>query len=188
MDTALCNGSVFCTHPAVHDIQPAHPAMWFRSHLYTIDLPRREVVGVIHQQVHLACVIAAADAVYVPQIGPIHPDQEVVFVVVGVGDLSRSFPSAVDAKLHQLVSRRGMDRSAGFLGAGSRRFDVELGFWFGFLHQIFHHKLGHRVAVNVAVVDEENSRHYLHTSSCCFLQYSTLLPASRGLSPNERRM
>ena len=92
------------------------------------------VVGIVHQQVHFAAEVAAADAVHIPQVGPVHPDQEAVLVVIGAGELPRRFFGAVDAMLRQLAPRRG------------------------------------------------------DKASCCFPQYNTLLPASREISPDERRL
>lgn len=65
------------------------------------------MVGIVHQQVHFAYVIATADAVHIPQVGPIHPNQEVEFVVIGVGEPPRRFPGAVDHMLGQLPAGPG---------------------------------------------------------------------------------
>ena len=87
------------------------------------------VAGIVRQQT----LLAAADAEHIPQTYPIYPGLEVVFVVIGAGELPHCFSGAGDAMLRQLVPR-----------------------W------------------------ESIPGH-------CFPQYNTLLPASRELSPNERR-
>ena len=87
-------------------------------------------VGIVPQKVHFAAEVAAAGAVHIPQLGPVHPDQE---VAIGAGEFPRSFSGAVDAMLRQLVPRR-----------------------------------------------EDKP-------SCRFPQYNILLPASREISPDERR-
>ena len=46
-------------------------------------------VGVVHQEVQLAGKVAAADAVHIPQVRTVHTDQEIVFFVVGIGELPR---------------------------------------------------------------------------------------------------
>ena len=46
-----------------------------------------EAVGVVHQEVQLAIEIAAADTVHIPEIGSVHTYQEIVFFVVGIGEL-----------------------------------------------------------------------------------------------------
>ena len=44
-------------------------------------------VGVVHQEAQFSGKIAAADAVHIPQIRAVHADQEIVFFVVGIGEL-----------------------------------------------------------------------------------------------------
>ena len=82
--------------------------------------------GMVHQEGHLACKIAAADAVHIPQVRVVHADQKIVFFVVGIGELPRRMAVAGDPMLRQLAPRRGIDRVADLLPAGGRRFDMEL--------------------------------------------------------------
>ena len=83
-------------------------------------------VGVVHQEVQLAGEIAAADTVHIPEIGSVHADQEIVFFVVGIGELPRRMAVTGDPMLRQLAPRRRIDRIADLLPAGGRRFDMEL--------------------------------------------------------------
>ena len=78
------------------------------------------MVGVVHQEVQLAGEVAAADAVHIPQVGTVHADQQVVFVVVLIGELPCRVIAAGDPMLCQLAPRRGIDRIADLLPAGSR--------------------------------------------------------------------
>ena len=45
------------------------------------------MVGIVHQEVQLAVRIAAADAVHIPQVCAVHADQQIVVLVVGIGEL-----------------------------------------------------------------------------------------------------
>lgn len=107
--------------------------------------------------------IAAADAMHIPQVGPVHPNQEVVLVVVAVGELPRRFPGAVDPVLGQLPAGWWIDRVADLLGAGGGGLDVELGFQPGLLHQILHYKFGHWASAYVCVANKKDARRCLHT-------------------------
>ena len=51
-------------------------------------------VGKVQQEVHLACVISAADALHIAEVRLIHADQEVVLVVVPIGQLPGAVPIA----------------------------------------------------------------------------------------------
>lgn len=44
-------------------------------------------VGVVHQEVQFAVWVAAADALHIPQVRAVHADQQVVFLVIGIGEL-----------------------------------------------------------------------------------------------------
>ena len=83
-------------------------------------------VGVVHQEVQFAVWVAAVDALHIPQVRAVHADQQVVLVIVLVGELPRRVTVAGDPVLRQLAPRRGIDRIADLLPAGGRRFDMEL--------------------------------------------------------------
>ena len=121
------------------------------------------MVCIVHQQMQLPGEVAAADVVHIPQVGPIHPNQQIVLIVIGVGELPRRFASAVDAVFGQLAPRRGIDRVADLLRAGGGGLDVELGFQSGFFHQVFHHELGHRAPTDIPMAHEKDARHCSHT-------------------------
>ena len=61
------------------------------------------VVGIVHQQTLLAANVAAADTANIRYVGPVRPDQEVEFVVIGADELPSRFFGAVDAILRQLA-------------------------------------------------------------------------------------
>ena len=84
------------------------------------------LVGIVHQEVQLAGEVAAADAVHIPEVGSVHANQQVVFLVVGIGKLPCYVTVAGDPMLRQLAPRRRIDRVADLLPAGGRRFDMEL--------------------------------------------------------------
>ena len=45
------------------------------------------VVCVVHQEAQLSGRVAAADAVHVAEVCAVHADQQVVFLVIGIGEL-----------------------------------------------------------------------------------------------------
>ena len=78
----------------------------------------------IHQEGHLAGVIAAADAVHIPQVGTVHANQQIVFVVVAARQLPRCMTAAIDPMLCQLAPRRRINWMAKFFAAGRCRLGV----------------------------------------------------------------
>ena len=142
---------------------------------------------ILHQQMQFAVEIAAADAMHVPKIGSVHPNQEVEAVVVLVPQLAGRFAGAVDAMLGQLAAGRGIDRIADLLGAGGGGFDVELALQPSFPHQVLHHELGHWAAAYVPVTNKKYPRHCFSAPfQCYFLQCSTLREESRAPFPGGR--
>ncbi len=120
-------------------------------------------VGVVHQQVHLAAEVAAADAGHIAQVGPVHPDQQVVFLIIAAFQLPGGLTGAVDPVLSQLAPRRRIDRVADLLGAGSSGFDVKLGLQSGFFRLVLNHNLGLRAAAYIAVADKKDACHHSHS-------------------------
>ena len=57
------------------------------------------LLGIVHQEVQLAVRIAAADALHIPQVRAVHADQQVVLVVVLIGELPRRVTAAGDSVL-----------------------------------------------------------------------------------------
>ena len=130
-------------------------------------------IGKIHQKMHLAGRIAAADALHISQVGMIHANQKVVLLVIAVQKLPGSFAGTVDAMLGQLAASRRIHRIADLLGACRCRFDLKALLQTGFLHQVLHNELGHRASANVAVAEEKYPDHALNTPICCLhIQYS----------------
>ena len=84
------------------------------------------MVAVVHQEVQLAGKIAAADAVHISEVGSVHPYQQVVLLVIGIGELPRRMTIAGYPMFRQLAPRRRIDRIADLLSAGGRRLDMEL--------------------------------------------------------------
>ena len=94
------------------------------SRLEVLGVPRvgniAGVVCVVHQEVQFAGKVAAADAVHIPQVRAVHADQQVVLVVVLIGELPRHMAVAGDPMLRQLAPRRRINRVADLLSAGGR--------------------------------------------------------------------
>lgn len=130
------------------------------------------MVGKVQQQMHFVGKIAAADAIHTLQVGMVHSNQEVVLLVVAVHQLSSSLAGAIDSMLGQLAASLRIHRIADLLGAGGCRSDMELPFQARFLHQVFHHILGHRTPANIAVTHKKNPRHPISPVSVCHSQYN----------------
>ena len=81
---------------------------------------------IFHQEVHLVVEVAAADAVHAAEVGPVHPNEQVVFLVVAVAELSGGVTAAGDAVLRQLPPGWRVDWVADLLPAGGRRGDLKL--------------------------------------------------------------
>ena len=73
----------------------------------------------IHQEGHFFGIVAAADAVHIPEVGLIHANQEIVFVVILIGELPRRMAVAGDSMLRQLAPCRRIDWVTDLLPAGS---------------------------------------------------------------------
>lgn len=115
--------------------------------------------GVVEQAVDLARRVAAADAGHIADVGAVHPDEQVVFVVVRPRHLPRRVRPAEHAVRRQLPPRGWVDRVAEFLGACRRRVNDEPLPCPGFSGHILHHKLRHRTAADVAVANEKYFYH-----------------------------
>ena len=70
------------------------------------------VAGVFHQEVHLVVEVAAADAVHAAEVGPVHPNEQVVLLVVAVAELPGGMAAAGDIVLRQLSPSWRVDRIA----------------------------------------------------------------------------
>lgn len=67
---------------------------------------------------YLPIGVVAANPAHIPQIGIIHPDQEVVLLVVCPGELPGGLAGTTDIMLRQLAAGRGIDWIADLFGAG----------------------------------------------------------------------
>ena len=76
---------------------------------------------------YLVVEIAAADAEHIVEVGLVHPNEQVVLLVVAVAELPGGVALAGYAVLRQLPLGRRVDRVADLLPAGSRRGDLKLG-------------------------------------------------------------
>ena len=81
--------------------------------------------GVVEQTVDFARRVAAADAGHIADVGAVHPDEQVVFVVVRPRHLPRRVRSADHTMRRQLPPRGWVDRVAELLGACRRRVNDE---------------------------------------------------------------
>ena len=77
-------------------------------------------VGVVHQEAELAVRVAAADAVHISKVGSVHANQEIVFLIIGIGKLPRCVTAAGNSVLRQFAPCRRIDRIADLLSAGGR--------------------------------------------------------------------
>ena len=84
------------------------------------------MVGVIQQQVYPAIRVTAADTVHIPQVGAVHADQQVKFLVISFGKLPRRVTAAGDPVFDQLAPRRRIDGVAELLAAGCGGLYIEL--------------------------------------------------------------
>ena len=110
--------------------------------------------GVVEQAVNLARRVAAADAGHIADIGAVHPDEQVIFVIVRPRHLPRRVRPADHAVRRQLPPRRWVDRVAELLGACRRGVNDEPLPRPGLGDHILHHKLRHRTAADVSMADE----------------------------------
>lgn len=117
--------------------------------------------GVVEQTVDFTRRVAAADAGHIADIGAVHPDEQVVFVVVRPRHLPRRVRPADHTMRRQLPPRGWVDRVAELLGACRRRVNDEPLPCPGFSGHILHHKLRHRTAADVAVADKQYFYHIL---------------------------
>ena len=67
---------------------------------------------------HLFVEVTTADTVHIAEVGPIHPDRQIIFLVVVVLELAGRFAGAVDFMLGQFSPDRMVHRVADFLPAG----------------------------------------------------------------------
>ena len=118
--------------------------------------------GVRHQKRNLSVRVTAADALHVPEILLIHPDQEIIFFIICPCHLPRGMTGTGNAMLGQLPPGRRVDGVSKLLPAGRRRFDVKLRRQSRILHQLLHNELRHRTAADVAVADEKYFYHNLY--------------------------
>ena len=147
--------------------------------------------GVVEQTVDFARRVAAADAGHIADVGAVHPDEQIVFVVVRPRHLPRRVRPAGHAVRCQFPPRGRIDRVADLLGAGGGGCDFKFIRKPGFGHKVFHYKFRHGAAANVAVAQKNYLCHSLHIppqvfimryialffsiSSACFSRVSTLL-------------
>ena len=95
-----------------------------------------QAARVFHQQVHLVVEVAAADAVHAAEVCPVHPNEQVVFLVVAVAELPGGMAAAGDTVFRQLPPGRRVDRVADLLPAGGRRGNLKLVLQARLLHQV----------------------------------------------------
>ncbi len=76
--------------------------------------------------------------------------------IVHACHLAGGLACATDAVLGQLAPRRRIDWIASFFRRSGGRSNLELVIQAHFFDVVFHHKLGHGTAADVAEADEEN--------------------------------
>lgn len=77
------------------------------------------VIGIIHPELGFVDKVSAADSVHIPQIGSVHSNQQIVFLVVVVDELPSSVAGTGDSMLRQLSVGRRIRRIADCFPTGS---------------------------------------------------------------------
>ena len=103
--------------------------------------------------------VTAHHAHHVADVPLVHADEKVEVAVVGTGHLTGGLSLAGDAMGGQHALGWGIDAISNLLSRGGGRFNVELVGESCFLYQVFHDKLGHGTAADVAVADKEYLLH-----------------------------
>ena len=98
--------------------------------LEIVGVPRNGYIagllGVVHQEMQFSGKIAAADTVHIPEVGSVHAYQQVVLLVIGIGELPRRVTVAGYPMFRQLAPCPTIDWVADLLSAGCCRLDMEL--------------------------------------------------------------
>ena len=103
--------------------------------------------------------ILAEHPFQVAEVVAVHGDDVVIIEIVLPCHLSSGLALAADAVLSQLAPRRWIDGIADFLCRSGGRSYLKLVAQASFIDEMFHHKLGHWTAADVAVTDEKDLYH-----------------------------
>ena len=103
--------------------------------------------------------IASADGFHVSNVPGVHAYKQVETVVVVHRHLPFRLAIARDIVFGKLPSSRRIHFVPNLFGRCGSRFDVEVPVSSSFVNKVFHHKLCHRAAANIAVTNEKNPYH-----------------------------
>ena len=113
------------------------------------DIARR--LCIVQQTPDFPRGVPTADPAHIPDIFAVHPDQQIVGIIVGAPHLPRRFPGGINPVPEQQAADRRIDAIADFLGARGRGGDFKLISQPCLLHKLLHHKFSHRAAADIAV-------------------------------------
>ena len=103
--------------------------------------------------------IASADGLHVSDVTGVHSNKQVETVVVVPRHLPCRFAFTRDIVFCKLPSSRGIHFVPNLFGRCGCRFDVKVPVSSSFVNKVFHHKLCHRAAANIAMTNEKNPYH-----------------------------
>lgn len=121
---------------------------------------RPRAPGKIQKLINFLLSILPDNPKHIPYVRLIHPDQIVIFLIVGARHLHRPVPLAVNPVLLQNPPRPPVNAIPDLLRAGRRRCNHKLIRPPLPRNQLLHHKLRHGRAADVAVADKEHA--YTH--------------------------
>ena len=104
---------------------------------------------------NLVLWITACDPRHIADVGVIHADQIIVFLIIMPRHLTRPVSRAGNMMLPENLHRPVMDTVADLLRAGGCGVYVETVGKSGFIHHLPEDELGHRGTADVAVADEK---------------------------------
>lgn len=113
----------------------------------------------VQEQVNLFIRIASTNGLHVSDVPGVHAYKQVETVVVVPRHLPCRFAFARDIVFCELPSSRRIHFVPNLFGRCGSRLDVEVPVSSSFVDKVFHHKLCHRAAANIAMTNEKNPYH-----------------------------
>ena len=98
--------------------------------------------------------VTSANTLHAAQIGTVHADDVVEFIIIRTRHLARRMAVAANAVFQKLALCGRIHRVAEFLSAHRRRSNLKCAAFPRFRRKVFHHKLRHRAAADIAVANK----------------------------------